>query len=173
MLEPQTKAIGDHEFTFMPLNPFRASVMDKRVISVLVPLLGGLKNLDGADGESEELADMIDFAAVADGLSKALMQLPDADLEAMLKELLRSVTVQYTGADGKLVAARCDEAKGQFVFMGNLGLMYEVAIEVMRFNKFSPFALLERGSAMRAIGSFVSPKPAPSKPGIALDQSEN
>ena len=159
--------------SFMPMNPFRASVLDKRVISVLVPLIGGLKNLEGVDDGSEDLSDMIDFAAVADGLSQALMKLPDADLEAMLKELLRSVTVTFVGADGKTNVAKCDEAKGQFVFMGNLGLMYEVAIEVMRYNKFSPFALLERGSAMRAIGSFVSPKPAPSKPGIALDQSEN
>ncbi len=166
MIEKQTKQIGEYEFTFMPLNPFKALVLDKKILSLLTPVLGGLRDLDKA-GEGASISDIIDFKLVSEGLGEALGKMKDAEFESLSKDLLRSVIVE-TGTNG---AHSCDTDRGAVVFSRNIGLMYEVMLEVMRYNKFSPFVLAERGDAIEKIVSSVAPNPKSKRRGVALGKS--
>ena len=171
MLEKETHEIGGLQFTFTPIDPFKAIVLDKKVLSLLVPVLGGLKNLT-ASGEGDEdlnLTDMIDFRLVADGLSEALSKMKDADFEAFAREMLRSVYVEIPGKG----AGSCADAKGAQAFVGNITLMYEVMIQVMRYNKFTPFALAERGLGIDEIVSSIAPTSSTKRRGVALAPSES
>ena len=166
MLQPMTKAIGEYEFSFLPLSPFKGLILEKKVLTLLAPIIGGLKNLDGLAGnesDEERIDDVVDFAAISRGIGEALTRFTDSELESFAKGLLANVTVVVPGEG----AFACDSFKGSQVFTGNFSLMYQVMIEVMRFNKFSPFALWELGGGIEGITSFVKPNKTPKKPGLA------
>lgn len=171
IVEPLEKTIGSLTFTFVAMNPFKALVLDKKVLSLLVPILGGLKDLTPSEDEDEEkpLTDMIDFKLVSEGLAESLAKMKDAEFEAFARDLLRSVVVQLPGGG----AASCADDKGAAVFTANLSLMHEVMFEVMRFNKFTPFALAERGLGIEEIVSSIAPTSSTKRRGAALGPSED
>lgn len=153
MLEPEEKEIGGYTFTFHPLNVFKATVLDKKLVSLLLPALAGLKDVvEGEDPES--LTDALDFKVISEGISKALQEMKDNDFESFVRSLLETVIVQ-TKSSG---AHQCTSKEGEKVFEGDVFLMYNVCYEVMRFNKFSPFALAGRGEEIRKMVSSVAPR---------------
>lgn len=169
--EPQVKEMGGFTFTFMAMNPFKALVLDKKVLALLVPVLGGLKDLTPSEDEEEKkpLTDMIDFKLVSEGLSESLGKMKDAEFEAFARDLLRSVIVTIPGAG----AHSCADDKGATCFTTNIALMYEIMLEVMRFNKFTPFALAERGLGIEEIVSSIAPTSSAKRRGVALGTSED
>ena len=51
--------------------------------------------------------------------------------------------------------------------------MYEVMIQVMRYNKFTPFALAERGLGIEEIVSSIAPTSSTKRRGVVLAPSES
>lgn len=168
MLDPIEKEISGYTFTLHPLNPFKAAVLDKKLITLLVPIIAGFKDLDENNLE-ESLDQMLDFKAISEGISTALGNMKDADFEYFIKELLKSAIVQ-TRTNGAHV---CTDPKGEEVFEGNVFLIYEVIFEIMRFNKFSPFALAGRGEGIKQMVSSVVPRGKQKRRGPLSRKSEN
>ena len=167
MIQSQTKEIGGFAFTFTPMNPFKALVLDKKVLSLLTPIIAGIKNIEKA-GETEDITEILDFKLVSEGLGEALGKMSGAEFETFARDLLRNVVVEVPGQG----AFACGDDKGAMhVFTANISLMYEVMIEVMRYNKFSPFALMERGVGIDEIVTSLAPKSTPKRRGPALGRS--
>lgn len=163
MLEPKTEIIDGVEFNFIPMDPFVVVKLEKKIAPLLLPVLGGLKLLD----ISAELEDAIDLEALSRGLREAISEMPDDEYEKLLKSLLVNVTATAPGSP----AASC-AAEGSRVFQGNTLLLYKVCLAAMRFNKFIPFALLERGGAIAGIASSIARASATTGSGLKLERSE-
>ena len=163
MLESTSKTLAGIEFNFLPMDPFVVVKLEKKIAPLLLPIIGGLKALDA----EANIEDAIDFEALSRGLREAITELPDAEFEGLLKVVLSHVSVGVTGKGQVL----CN-AEGSVVFQGNTMLLYNVVLEAMRFNKFLPFALLERGGAMMGIVSSIARSSVPQKTGLKLVPSE-
>lgn len=162
MLEAKTETIDGVEFNFVGMDPFAVVKLEKKLAPLLLPIIGGLKVLD----VDADLSDALDMEALSKGLREAISELPDADFEAMLREILRHVS---TSVVGKGVVA-CN-AEGASVFQGNTFLLYKVVLAYMRYAKFLPFAVLERGGAILGIvSSFARTQSQPAS-GLKLERS--
>lgn len=162
MLEPKTEIIDGLEFNFVAMDPWAVVKLEKKLAPLLLPIIGGLKALD----LSADVADALDFEALSRGLREAISELPDAEYETMLKALLANVSTPVA-QHGQVSCA----AEGARVFQGNTMLLYKVAVAAMRYNKFIPFALLERGGAMMGIVSSIARSAVPSGTGLKLERS--
>lgn len=159
MLEPKSIVIDGMAFQFQPLPAMRALRLDKRVVTLIVPVIGSMKEFS-LDAE-------IPLDQVAQGISTALQGLSDSDFETLVADLLSTVVHQPSGEP----PIQLEPQSINKYFQGKLMTLYKVAFEVMRYNKFSPFALLEGGAAMRQIISSLGPKKKGSKSGNESETS--
>lgn len=139
MIEPKKIIVDGLEFNLQPLPALEAMKLDKRVTTLLIPLIGGLKDLS-LDAD-------IDFETAARGLYEAFNRMDDNEFQSLVVNLLRSV--QYLpqgGAPTELTQETINQ-----IFMGKLVSIYKLMIEVMRFNKFSPFELVGAGNVITKI----------------------
>jgi hypothetical protein len=169
MLQPQNKTIGSMTFQFLPMPALKAARLDKKVLTVLAPLLASLQDLKVLQGMSEGENDF-DVGGLATGLVQALQSLDDTTFTGLLRELFEHVTYLPSG---KAPMSLSDEATLNEIFVGNLAAMYQVAVEVMRFNKFTPFALADIGGGLLQTVGSVSQSASPKKTGLKLGQSAN
>ena len=163
MLTTETKTIDGVKFQFQPLPVLKAARLDKRVLALIAPVLGGFKGLN----MDSNMADL-DLEAVARGVALALQTLPDTEFTGLLRECLETVVYLPEGAAPAPLGT--EEAMGQ-VFTGRLDLLYRVVVEVMRFNRFTPFALLELGGGLRQILGSNGETAKVKKGGLKLDRS--
>lgn len=160
MLEPLSKNIDGIDFQFLPMDPFKALELDKQTNTLLAPLLGGLA-LGGDDEVSVE--------GLARGVSLALQQQGNKEFVALFRDLFTTVTVVVPSQG----AHPAGSPTGLSVFQGNLILMYKVAFEVMRYNKFLPFGLLQLGPGiMRTLTSSALMQKL-QKSGLQSEKSES
>ena len=141
MLEPKTITIkregGDMEFFLSPLPALTAIKLDKRVLTLLLPALSGFKELS--------LDSSIDLNALTKGVSEALGRMDDKDFEELVLQLLSTAVYQKQGSAPLELNDKHNINK---VFGGELISLYKLLFEVMRYNKFSPFVLLEGGGSV-------------------------
>lgn len=165
MIDPKDIVIEGREFQLMPMASRKASKLDIKVMKILSPALGALDGLamvkkDKPKAESEEQGgeeDDVDFDLKFDKLATAMGSvLGELDSKAY-DTLLREMFAEVTGTTLKGGALLMDSDKNIDLCMEGLPPMaiYRLLYEVARFNKFSPFALAENGSAMSTILSFV------------------
>ena len=147
----------------MPMNPIKALILDKRVLSLLAPLLAGLKGVK-PDATEEDVE--LDFEAISRGLQDALGNFSDTDYEKFVNDLLQYVTVKTNNG-----ALACNDSRAIGVFSGNLQLIYKLMIEVMRFNKFTPFALVDSGVGIRGIVTSLVPQSTQKENGTPSETS--
>lgn len=129
MLEPKKIMIGEREFQLLPLPVMKAIKLDKRVAALAAPVIAPL-----LDKGSEEV---VDLGALGNAVAAALQSLPDSSFEELLRELVRTAT--YLPFGGAPVALIDDKSLDE-AFSGDLVGLYRLAVEVMKFNKFSFFA---------------------------------
>ena len=128
-----TKIIVDGmSFQLIPLPALKALRLDKKVVTVLIPAISGLKELN--------LDAQIDLESLSRGISEALSRLSDDDFENLAIDLLSSVT--YI-PDNAVPIELTSTQEINNIFSGKLITIYKLFFEVMKYNKFSPFALLE------------------------------
>jgi len=130
MLEPKKIKIEDKEFQLQPLKVMVALRLDKKVITLLLPLLSNVKDLDSE----------INLGSALGKFAESLQNLPDDEYESFMKDLFSTVT--YLPKKG--IPVELSEAMDS-AFQGNITAMYKLAWEVMKYNKFSPFELMAGG----------------------------
>lgn len=161
MLTTLTKTICDQEFTFMGMPPMTVLKLSRKVLTVLSPLIGGLDDLDvKADVNMESLAKAV---------TTALTTLSDSDLSHLVQSTL--AYVQWTGPEGVGVVELGKESTINQVFTGNFELMVQVVLEAWRFNKFPPFAQLERFGGLEKILTSKKAVHGSVKSGLKLERS--
>lgn len=144
MITSKIVVLDGLSFNIQPLPALTAMRLDKKVLTVVLPAISGFKNLS-LDAE-------LDLEALSRGISEALGRLPDSDFETLVIDLLACVIYMPKGETPvELTSIQQINA----VFCGQIILIYKLLFEVMRFNKFSPFALLEGGglSMLKTPGS--------------------
>lgn len=130
MLEPKDLELDGRQFKLNPLKGFKAMRLDKKVVSLLLPVLKGVKDLDSEINIGEALG----------GFSQALDDMKDSEYEKFVVDLLSCV--QYF-PEGK-PPIELDRTTIDNEFMGNSLLLYKLMFEVMKYNQFSPFALVSQ-----------------------------
>ena len=134
MIQSKKIELGGLSFMLQPLPALTAMRLDKRVLTVVLPAISGFKNLS--------LDTELDLGLLSRALSEALGRLPDTDFENLVTDLLSCVVYLPKGESPiELTSIQSINA----IFCGEIVLIYKLLFEVMRFNKFSPFALLEGG----------------------------
>ncbi len=140
MLETKDIEIEGHRFQLRPLPVLKAARLDKKVITVLAPILGTVKSLD----------DEINIEKAVKSVMDALSSLSDAEYEAFIIDLCS--TVVYTAPGQQPIELGSSDINK--IFVGELKTLYKLMFEVMRYNKFSPFGLVEGGN-VTSIMSFL------------------
>jgi hypothetical protein len=161
MLEPKNVEIDGMKFQLRPMPALRALRLDKKVISLLVPALGGLKDLDLEAG--------VDVEAMAQGVSKALERMPDEGVENLAVDLLSgSVHTPKGKAPQEITADVIND-----IFRGALATLYKLMFKIMEYNKFSPFVLVGGGNVMERIRSLTGQTKKKSESGSSSETSES
>jgi len=130
MLEAKEIVIDEMKFQLNPLKGFKALKLDKKIVSILMPMIKGIDSLDSD----------IDFGKAISGLAEALESMKDDDYEKFILDLL-STTI-YTPA-GKVPEVLGQTAIDNY-FQGCATTLYQLMFEVMKYNKFTPFELVSR-----------------------------
>lgn len=153
MIEPITKTIDGMKFNFKPLPAMKAIKLDKKVVTLIMPVLGGFKELS--------LDAKVDMEVIAKGLGEALGNITDEDFEKLTLDLLSGVVYLEEGKAPQEIDANVVN----LIFQGKLMSLYKLMFEVMRYNKFSPFGLVEGGSVMKKIHTLLDTKAKEKKNG--------
>lgn len=146
IIKKKDAEIDGHEFTIYDMPTIDKMKLDKRVVSLIAPALSGLEGAESLDFD-------IDFKAMAQAISSALKELSDNDFENLILKLFSNV--QYK-KNNQVYEFRNKENINKFD--GKIMSLYKLAIEVMRFYEFTPFALAADGSAMTKTHSSKGPK---------------
>lgn len=133
MLEVKNIEIGEMEFQLNPLKGFTAIKLDKKVVSLLIPLFKGVTDLDST----------IDLGKSIDGIGKALDSMKEIEFEKFTIDLL-STTILLL--DGK-PPMEINKTVIDIEFQGNSIIFYQLLFEVMKYNKFTPFVLASVGGS--------------------------
>jgi hypothetical protein len=139
MLENEKKTIDGLNFQLQPIPPLEAIKLDKRVGTLFLPIISGFKKLD-MDAE-------VDLEKIASGISKALNEMSGEDFKKLIIDLFQTTSYLPDGASPEMLTA---EAINR-VFLGKTNVIYKLAFEIMKYNKFSPFVLVGGGNVMKKI----------------------
>ncbi len=155
-----TIEIQNLRFQIYKLPMLKRLVLDRKVGRMMLPVMSSLKGLDmsgilstiqnaGATQEEvkaaeEALESTMDLSVLLGAVEKALGALDDSEFMALASGLLQVVSCIHPQHGAILLdtEANIDLALGELPPLD----VYKLCIEVMRENKFSPFALLAAGS---------------------------
>jgi hypothetical protein len=144
MIEPKHINLDGKEFVLNPLKILKALCLDKKLMSLLLPSIGGM--------ESFSLDSDINLGTIFQEVGKSLERMKDTDLQAFFLDLFATTQVIIPGKE----AIEINASTMDTVFSGSLLTIYKLAFEVMKHNKFSPFVLVEGGSAMEKISGLLN-----------------
>jgi hypothetical protein len=163
MLEPKDLNIKEMTgvFQLKPIPALKAIKLDKKIMTLLVPVIGGLKDVSLDAG--------IDMSTVARGLSEALNDLDDKDTEQLIIDLLYGVVYVKSGEP----PMELNEGTINNVFNGCFEKLYDLIFEVMKYNKFSPFRLAAGGKKIPGMFGLLSMKKEEKSTKKDLVKSEN
>lgn len=131
MLEIKEITIDGMKFQLHPLKGLKAVKLDKKVISLLLPLVEGVSDMDS----------QIDIGKALNGLSGAISNLEDQEYENFVCDLLSTTIIMLDKKPPEQIeSSTIDEA-----FQGHILTLYKLMMEVMKYNKFTPFVLAGGG----------------------------
>ncbi|MGD8707098.1 MAG: hypothetical protein PVI88_00255 [Nitrosopumilaceae archaeon] len=137
-MEEQKELIIDGiKFQLYPLNVMTALKLDKKVVSLLLPVLSGVDDFD-LDAE-------IDLGKAMSAFSTSLANMKDEDFISFVKEMLSTIVVEVPGQAPTQIQS---ESEINTVFKGSIVTIYKLLWEVMKFNNFSPFVVADGGTGM-------------------------
>ena len=134
MLETKDIEIGDMKFQLNPLKGFKAVKLDKKVISLCLPALKGVKDMDEQS---------IDIGMIISGITDALDGMTEGDFEKFVLDLLSTTILQITGKPPMVIDSNTIDSE----FQGESITLYKLLFEVMKYNKFTPFVLASGGGS--------------------------
>ena len=186
---PYVVEVADIRFEIYKLPFLTRLTLDRKVGSMILPVLSGLDGMDlgkleeaisaGDKSEAEinkleeEISEDLSISKLVSALTKALMTLSDADWQSLAKQLLSVVNCTNSPGNPPLLLnneANMDRAFADFSTVD----VYRVCIEVMRANKFAPFALTGAGGG-KSLGTVFSNvvKKSKKRSGVRLAPSES
>lgn len=127
-------------FKMSPLPALLALKLDKKVISLILPIFGEVKSLD----QELELGDMLKV------LSNSLNTMSDQDFEKFIVDMLSTTIYMKDHSPPEHIT----RDKINLIFQSDIITIYKLVFEIMRYNKFSPFELVGDGGKM--FGTFFS-----------------
>jgi len=142
LIEPKPIMIEEYEFILNPMKTLKAMRMDKKVITLLVPVMG---SLEGNQNQEQQ----IDFNVLSEGIGTALESLDDNQFEKFIIEILAEVQYKQTGQPVQSMTATVIDTK----FRGDLLVIYKLIFEVVKFNRFLPFVIAGGGKGISEIFS--------------------
>lgn len=163
--------IGDLTFDIYKLPMLTRLKLDRQVAKMMLPVLMGLDGLDldelsealasgdpSEDKEAEEkLMEGLSFEKLSGALIKALTSLSDDEWVRLAADLLKVCSCTHP-SHGAVLLDEWSAIDKVFSDLAPLDV-YRLAIEVMRENKFSPFALSGAGGGiLGTIGSQLGTK---------------
>ena len=153
MLDPITINIDGLAFNLAALPALKAIGLDKKIMTLAIPILGGLKELN--------LDVDVDFEAIARGLQEALSAMDTSAFETLIQDLL-STTVHLPkgGSPAELNKTVIDT-----IFQGGISTLYKLLFKVMKFNKFTPFEVVGGGNVAGLIATLKKPTLKQKRPG--------
>lgn len=132
--------------------------LDKKVVALITPVLKGLGEMS-----KEEQEEDVSLAMLADGIHDVLTELDDDLFEKFVLELLSSTLLVNQGAANiPISGANLDLCFDKYTSI------YKLIFEVMKFNKFTPFEMVEGGFGMGTTNGLESPMQRLSKIGEQL-----
>lgn len=148
MIQPKEITLDGERFYMQPLPLLRALCLDKKILTLIAPIVGSM-DLSGISLDAE-----IEFDKIFESASTVLGKLSDEEFEKLVLDLLRSTLYIPEGETQQEITSKVLNT----VFSGNLLLIYKLMFEVMRFNKFTPFAMAGGGNLTSKIGGFLNQK---------------
>lgn len=181
----KTVTISGMSFEIFKLPMLRRIVLDRKVARMMRPIFESLGSLDfsaiaaavkNPDMAPDEIAELertmgesLDTSVLFKALDQALSALSDDEFMAFAKDLLSVVSCRHP-VHGATLLDTPDAIAMVFADLAPLDL-YRLAIEVMRENKFSPFALSGDGSERSKTPTSGPGKASPAKSGLKLGRS--
>jgi len=137
MQRTETRVFDDLAITVQQLPAMRAVKLSRRLIQIAAPAVTALKDLSA------------DASVLGEAISNALAEFSEKDLEALIKDLLETATVEQEGKIAKVMPL-FDE-----LFRGKVFTLYKVlafALEVNFADFFEPLrALKEKNDAEESL----------------------
>lgn len=137
MQRTETRVFDDLAITVQQLPAMRAVKLSRRLIQIAAPAVTALKDLSA------------DASVLGEAISNALAEFSEKDLEALIKDLLETATVEQEGRIAKVMPL-FDE-----LFRGKVFTLYKVlafALEVNFADFFEPLrALKEKNDAEESL----------------------
>lgn len=160
MLEPKDEVIDEMKFNFSPLPALVVLKLDKKIISLLAPALGGLDKIS--------LDTKIDLKVISQGIGNALASLNDEETERFILNLFSTTT--HVPEDGKTQPQVISKEVFDDIFRLKIQTVYKLAFAVMKYNKFSPFGLVAGGNVMNKIRTSLEKTKKEKKNGNKLEK---
>jgi len=141
-ITPQTKNICGHEYTVIPFNCRRSLSLQRRLLPVIGPALGGLMEMAPALGK-QGLDSQIPPGVLSSVFSKVGEAFGNCDAETLIPELLAGTTRDHADLS---VERHFDDA-----FRGNMGEMYQAVWYVMTVNDFFALSAITKGGNLAGL----------------------
>ena len=158
-----TKIIDGITIQMQLMPALKAAVLDKKVVCLLAPALGGAIKSQGLDTE-------LDLETIINNVSAGLSNMSDEDYEDFLIRMFSLVTATRPGV-GAYVLNEIDSINK--IFEKKLLSIYKVLIEVMKYNGFSVFGLVEGGLGNLGMSILNTQSEKIETSGKKLETSEN
>lgn len=171
-------------FELFKLPMLKRLSLDRKVGKMLLPVFAGMGDLSAADMAKalapdlspedakvieEQLSEKIDLGTIAGAIGKALTELSDAEFMKLAEDLLSATSCTHPKYGATLLDS--PEAINRVFEDASPIDVYNLTIEVMRENKFTPFALSgDGGGILGTVGSVVGTA-ATKKRGVKLARS--
>lgn len=156
-------------FELFKLPMLKRLSLDRKVGKMLLPVFAGMGDLSAADMAKalapdlspedakvieEQLSEKIDLGTIAGAIGKALTELSDAEFMKLAEDLLSATSCTHPKYGATLLDS--PEAINRVFEDASPIDVYNLTIEVMRENKFTPFALSGDGvGILGTVGSVV------------------
>ena len=150
--------IAGIKFILKKLPTLTALRLDKKVVQIILPALGGLSNLKGVikninlDTDLSNInpadLDLSKLGNIFQLFSECLMSMSDNEYEKFLQEMVQSTQAIAPGVG----AIDLGDAGSLEQLDISPVSMYKLLYEIMQFNKFSPFELVVGGNGIIGTG---------------------
>lgn len=132
MLKPITLEVDGIKFQIAPLGLQSALKLDKKLITIVAPLIGITgtdENLDTAIGKLQ------------DKIPQILGSLTDSEFQEIINLTLHTTILLRDG----FPPAGLDEPGNREIFAGSLLTLYKLCFEIWRYNKLTVFQVAAKG----------------------------
>lgn len=140
----KTITIDGMTFQITKLNALPAMQLEKHIMGLLAPIVASLMEI-GKNG----LDAKVDFSIIGQAFTQAVGTISDDEYQKIILDSLKNVVYLESGKP----AQQMDENLFNNVFMGKLLVVYKLIFEIMKFNRFCFFELVEGGWLTEIINS--------------------